>query len=92
MGEAARRLEAVQRQPLHQRRITLLELVAAVADEAVEWKGSARGLPDPDHTTVAFCIFPGDEQPVVCRYDMVHVGVSEQFRIVSQPAPSVTVR
>ncbi len=34
MGEAARRLEAVQRQPLDQRRITLLELVAAVADEA----------------------------------------------------------
>ena len=34
MGEAARRLEAVQGQPLDQRRITLLELVAAVADEA----------------------------------------------------------
>jgi hypothetical protein len=30
MGEAARKLEAVQRQPLNQRRITLLELVAAV--------------------------------------------------------------
>jgi hypothetical protein len=34
MGEAARKLEAVQRQPLDQRRITLLEVVAAVADEA----------------------------------------------------------
>jgi len=32
MGEAARKLEAVQQQPLHRRQITLLELVAAVAD------------------------------------------------------------
>ena len=34
MGEAARKLEAVQQQPLDHRQITLLELVAAVADEA----------------------------------------------------------
>ncbi|MBW2281267.1 MAG: hypothetical protein JRG76_00485 [Deltaproteobacteria bacterium] len=34
MGEAARKLEAVQQQPLHRRQITLLELVAAVADES----------------------------------------------------------
>lgn len=34
MGEAARKLEAVQQQPLDRRQITLLELVAAVADAA----------------------------------------------------------
>lgn len=34
MGEAARKLEAVQQQPMNHRQITLLELVAAVADEA----------------------------------------------------------
>ncbi len=34
MGEAARKLEAVQQQPQDHRQITLLELVAAVADEA----------------------------------------------------------
>jgi hypothetical protein len=34
MGEAARKLEAVQQQPLDHRQITLLELVAAVADYA----------------------------------------------------------
>ncbi len=34
MGEAARKLEAVQQQPANHRQITLLELVAAVAGEA----------------------------------------------------------
>lgn len=34
MGEAARKLEAIQQQPAEHRQITLLELVAAVADEA----------------------------------------------------------
>ena len=33
MGAAARKLEAVQQRPLDRRQITLLELVAAVADE-----------------------------------------------------------
>ncbi len=34
MGAAATKLETVQQQPLDRRQITLLELVAAVADEA----------------------------------------------------------